>query len=470
LATADEVRISVLLRVRAVLLLLVATVVLCGSLLAPRTGLAQENRNQVWLLKGSDRSTPQAWITSFTSEAARLEALMREYEANRTSASLLRYSKQLEVLQRFFDLDAVPAAFRETVGNDAAVQMIDILNRLPTAQIQPAATMPGAEPWVTGPVWAIPGTEIVLVRRQDGSDAGNFVMPADVIAQLPNFHVQIMSLPSLRETEFDDMQSIQANLTGPLFPRQVAAALSRWLDAPLFGVPAWKLLVSIVAFLATVAGDVVVLRLIAAAAEHRSADSSAVLKILGPLTFGGSFVALSLFNQSQLILQGHALVAWLALRSLCVIIAAAWGIMSLANICAEFLIGSEVGRENEMNAHLTRMIGKTLGFFGALAVLIYGLGTLGVPAAGVITSLGIGGVGVAFATRVTMENLFGGFLLLIDRPFQIGDDIKTKDGDGRVTKIGVRYCHIETPDGDTLTIPNGSLSSSAITRVRRRVQ
>jgi hypothetical protein len=161
---------------------------------------------------------------SFSAEAARLQALLREYEAARTASNLRAYSNQLEVLRRFFDLDAVPGAFRATAGNDAVVQMVDILNRLPDAQIRPEATQTVAEP-MTNQVWAIPDTEIVLVRRQEGADAGNFVIPPDVIAQLPNFHEQVLALPLLRETGFDDMKSMQANLTGPHLPPGTAISI-----------------------------------------------------------------------------------------------------------------------------------------------------------------------------------------------------------------------------------------------------
>jgi small-conductance mechanosensitive channel len=75
----------------------------------------------------------------------------------------------------------------------------------------------------------------------------------------------------------------------------------------------------------------------------------------------------------------------------------AWAILSFAAIVSGMLIGRELGPDKQMDADLTRFIGRILGAFGALAVLLYGLGTLGIPTARIITSLGVGGVGIASA-------------------------------------------------------------------------
>lgn len=452
------------LRAGRVFAAVVPILVLVSVMTATLPLFAQEAGVSVSLLKSADRSTPQAWSASFDAEAKTLHDLLKTYMRDPTTANVQAYLNQLKVLRDFFELDAVPAAFRTAVGNEAIAELIDILNRLPASQLSADAVNDGS--MVDQRRWAIPGTEIVLVRRAEGADEGNFVIQSEVIAKLPGYHDQIMPLPLLRETDFSDMRSVQANLTGPFFPRPVAVALSSWLDAPMLGVPSWKLVVAFLALLLTLGANVIASRLIRLTERRKSKVGIAFLKLLGPLLLAVSFVALSLFCQAQLMIQGYATLVVLLVRNLCQIIAAAWAVLSLANLITEFLIGSEMFPDQKMDAHLTRLIGKTVGIFGAIAVVVFGLGTVGVPTAGIITSLGIGGVGLAFATRVTMENLFGGFVLLIDRPFRIGDHIKIISGEGIVTEIGARSCRIETLEGNTLTIPNGALSASAITRIQ----
>lgn len=79
---------------------------------------------------------------------------------------------------------------------------------------------------------------------------------------------------------------------------------------------------------------------------------------------------------------------------------------------------------------------------------------------GLLASLGIGGLAVAFAAQKTLEQLLGGIVLYLDRPFTISDYIGLSDGTfGRVESIGLRSTKIRTSGKGTLTIvPNSSLT------------
>ncbi len=83
---------------------------------------------------------------------------------------------------------------------------------------------------------------------------------------------------------------------------------------------------------------------------------------------------------------------------------------------------------------------------------------------GLFASLGIGGLAIAFAAQKTLEQLLGGVVLLVDRPFTIDDYIGLPDGTfGRVESIGLRSTRIRTTAKGTLIIvPNSSLAQSSV--------
>ena len=83
---------------------------------------------------------------------------------------------------------------------------------------------------------------------------------------------------------------------------------------------------------------------------------------------------------------------------------------------------------------------------------------------GLVTSLGIGGIAIAFAAKGLLEQLLGGIVLYIDRPFMIDDYIGLPDGTfGRVESIGLRSTKIRNSGKGTLTIvPNNSLTGLSI--------
>ena len=91
------------------------------------------------------------------------------------------------------------------------------------------------------------------------------------------------------------------------------------------------------------------------------------------------------------------------------------------------------------------------------------IGILGVPMASVITVLATCGVAVGMALQGALGNLAGGIMLMIFRPFKVGDLISAAGGDGIVQEISMFYTKLKTPDNITITIPNGSLMGANVT-------
>jgi len=94
-----------------------------------------------------------------------------------------------------------------------------------------------------------------------------------------------------------------------------------------------------------------------------------------------------------------------------------------------------------------------------VAILLYAQ-THQINILGLLASLGIGGLAVAFAAQKTLEQILGGIVLYLDRPFVIDDYIGLPDGTfGRVESIGLRSTRIRTSGKGTLVIvPNSSLT------------
>ncbi len=72
------------------------------------------------------------------------------------------------------------------------------------------------------------------------------------------------------------------------------------------------------------------------------------------------------------------------------------------------------------------------------------------------------GIAVGFASQDILRNIFGGIMIILDRPFQVGDKIQVGEHYGEVKSIGIRSCLIETPDDNTVAIPNGELMNRAV--------
>lgn len=82
---------------------------------------------------------------------------------------------------------------------------------------------------------------------------------------------------------------------------------------------------------------------------------------------------------------------------------------------------------------------------------------------GLITGVGLGGVTFALAAKDTASNIFGGFVIISDKPFSVGDWIQTPNLEGIVENITFRSTRIRTFDDALVVVPNSSLSTSYIT-------
>lgn len=96
-------------------------------------------------------------------------------------------------------------------------------------------------------------------------------------------------------------------------------------------------------------------------------------------------------------------------------------------------------------------------------VFITAIGVLGVPLTSVITVVASCGVAVGLALQGGLSNLAGGIIIIILKPFNVGDYIMEGGVDGTVEAIGIFYTTLLTPDNKRVIIPNGSLMNSTVT-------
>jgi small-conductance mechanosensitive channel len=90
----------------------------------------------------------------------------------------------------------------------------------------------------------------------------------------------------------------------------------------------------------------------------------------------------------------------------------------------------------------------------------------GVNISALITTLGITSLAIALAAQDTIANIISGFLIMIDRPFRIGDRIKLPSGEPvSVLDIGVRRSRFLGEDGSVIIVPNLDLSKSKIVNI-----
>ncbi|MDK9693229.1 MAG: mechanosensitive ion channel family protein [Sulfurimonas sp.] len=98
-----------------------------------------------------------------------------------------------------------------------------------------------------------------------------------------------------------------------------------------------------------------------------------------------------------------------------------------------------------------------IGIISAIIKIIYNP-----PIEMLMTATASIAIAVGFATQDLLKNIFGGIMLLFDRPFKVGDKIQVGDDYGEVIAIDLRTTRIVTPDDSIVAIPNMELMNSSV--------
>ena len=119
--------------------------------------------------------------------------------------------------------------------------------------------------------------------------------------------------------------------------------------------------------------------------------------------------------------------------------------------------GGATGIDSSVVNLLARVANVVIWIMG----LVTALGTVGIDVSAIVASLGLTGFAVGFALKDSISNLLSGVLILIYRPFRVGQWINVKSFEGNVTAIDLRYTTLEKDD-EKILVPNSLLFTNPI--------
>ena len=123
-------------------------------------------------------------------------------------------------------------------------------------------------------------------------------------------------------------------------------------------------------------------------------------------------------------------------------------------------------KKSKAVAHLDESFAKFLCNILQVAlnatVIIAAAITIGIPATSFITILGSAGLAIGLALQGSLSNFAGSLMIMLFKPYKVGDYIKSGEIEGVVADINVFYTIVDTVDNKRISCPNGSLSNSNI--------
>lgn len=424
-------------------------------------------------LAPAETSSPRATLEGFRAYSAKASQLLLEaYRENKAEPGLT-WSREVEEkvkeaesllarAARTLDLSQIAPVELEHRRLESTLLLKEILDRVP---LPPQSEIPGDNEKPQS--WNVPGTEIRIVRMPDGPRGGEYLFSSETVNLVRDFYQLVRNDPNTSATA-EDFYDFFSQSPGNLLPPKwfsLIEALPASFRFEIQGQAVWQWIGLVLTIGIAVAGVAGVRRMIRVRA--RSAEWSK--SIAGSAVLPAAVIVASLFvsymSDHQINVTGRLNDVVEQIAEGIAYLAAVWGILRFSGALASRLTFT---RSESIDAHLARAAVRIAGIGFAIALLIYGAAYLGLPLAGLLAGLGVGGLAVALAAKPTLENFIGGLILYADRPVRVGDLCRFGTLEGRVQEIGIRSTRIRGLDRSLITIPNATFVNLNIINLTNR--
>ncbi len=154
----------------------------------------------------------------------------------------------------------------------------------------------------------------------------------------------------------------------------------------------------------------------------------------------------------------------MALRDVALIICAAWFLLRFVGKVGNNIIGARLQRGEEVDHTTVDALGKLARLVTLIVAILMAAQTLGFQITGLLALGGVGGIAVGFAAKDLLANFFGGLTIYLDRPFAVGEWIRSPDKslEGTVEYISWRHTRIRAFNKNPIYVPNAVFTNIVV--------
>lgn len=373
----------------------------------------------------------------------------------------LLYAREIGMALKYLDLRGVPDAILKQTAWRLCTQLKEILDRLPQPD---AMEIPDAEAAskLPGSRWTVPASEIQIGLIDSGPSAGQYLFTQETISQIPKYFEKIK--------DSDYISTKTTGLYNDAFLRPTGMALfflkvipPRWflgipesMDFEILQEPVWKwisfLLMTAVLFSVIYGSYRLVKRFLTGdPVKDKALMTFPVLLSVALIPEAEDIISdvlrLSPTNFSYL---SRALWAYFYL-AISVIV---W---RFSGLMAVWIIGYERIHTDSTDSQLIKLTSRLIAVTACAGILIDGGSRIGLPSYSVFAGIGLSGLAFAIAGQQALANLISSLIIMTEKPFRIGDYIKTDGRTAKVIGIGFRSTHLKTLEGSQVIIPSSDL-------------
>ena len=421
------------------------------------------NADNRFPLESADTSSPRATMQSFL--AATHEAFLAVGRDGGRVATAEGRALNIRIL-RCLDLSQLPPAMRVNLAKEATVCLKEVMDRI---ELPPETEWPGSDEVAERDIvrWAIPHTDISIVKMKKGPREGEFLFSTETVERATEFYEIVRDRDYVeRATTTPAFYLWFLSEPGWMIPNNwiPAWARARWAGQAIWQ---WSGLT-----LTLLTGLTVMIAIYWAgrrrATTLRSNLSRYLITLAFPITAMLVPVGAHYFVVEQLQIYGYLVVTVSFALHLIFLFALIVLVVSIGNRLAELLVATPWIQPAGLDAQLVRLTCRVLSIVGAAIVLLEGGSQLGIPLTTLLAGASVGGLAFALAAQDSLKNVLGSMMIMLDKPFRVGERIVAKGYDGVVEDIGLRSTKIRLLMGHQVSIPNEEMARAEIENIGRR--
>ncbi len=420
----------------------------------------------------ADTSSPRATLNSFMVNCEIAYSLLhKEGRSSEDGQVLLEAREVVRRIMRCLDLSETAEFRRDNVGKEAAVSLKEVLDRIKLPKeknIPDRAAMTKADGTLVER-WTIPNTEITFLLVKEGALAGTYPFSPDTVARATEFYIRVKPLPYkkgategfantyLTSPGNKRLAGLVARLPDSMHERKNSQAVWQWIG--LSGVV--LLMIGLMALIYYLGRRI-----------SRGGAAGGLFKYILGLAFPIMAVFIPARAQvlitDELVISGQLLYIMKFNLSLLALFAGMVVVLGIGRRVGEVIVSAPHIAPESIDAQLIRIMCRLMGFFVAMVLLLQGGQHLGIPLSSLLAGAGVVGMALALSAQDLLKNVFGSIMLIMDKPFTVGERIKVKHYDGVVEEIGLRSTKLRLLNGHQASIPNEDMAKIDIENIGRR--
>ena len=411
-----------------------------------------------------DRSTPELLLKTFMSALERLTVQMeaREWARNYYGAWLYppiteQQSAEIRLLKQYvldsMDLSAFPDWRRESAGIETALMMWEIFRaENVTAKTSFKQLREG--------LWVIPGTYVQVGTLGSGIRMGDVVFTAETVAHVPAlYEITPAGQGVARFDAYRYFTETPGNLEPPRWSG-VAHKLPQFLRWEIGSNTLFQWLITGLILAVVLLIPPLVSRMISLSSLRWFCQAAAT-GLLGLFAAGIVIDQAGLSGAGATVVTLFFLTLFYGAIVICIMVVGEW--------FGSWVSAIQEAKDKTFDTSIIRLATRVVSTMAALAVIIYGISTAGVPVFGIIAGFGVGGLAFALAAKPTLENILAGVILFLDGSIKVGDKIESDALSGTVEDIGMRSTRIRSADGALISVTNSELADKVIKNTSPRI-